>query len=655
MPDPGLVWEPGRTPAASRFGDIYFNRNGGLPEARHVFLDGCGLTQAWREQCAFTVGELGFGTGRNFLATWELWKRTSRPGARLHYVAVEGYPLTRTELGACLDQWPELAHLACGLLKVYPEPQPGFHRLFPGDGITLTLLYGDAVDALSQLEADVGAWFLDGFAPEKNPAMWSAAVFTEMARLSHAGTRLATYSVAGEVRRKLDEAGFEVSKAPGFGAKRDMLRGQFRGPARKSALQPWFAKPQRPKQGHAVIIGGGIAGTSTAHALMRRGWHTTIIDRRGALAYEASGNPAGVLMPRLTAAPNLDGRFYAAAWRFALQTIEDLGGAGDATSRDHCGLLHLATDDAEAARHIAIAAEGPLPDSLLVRVDAAEASDIAGCALPYSALYFPQGGWLKPRAFCAALAGSTHRLLNVDVGAIHHNNGVWRISDAAGHVCAEADVVILANALGAANLPISTWLPLKARRGQITLAPPTSMSAQLRTVLAYGGYMTPAIPSSNDGAHCIGATFDWVDTDAFDIDPRVVEGDHARNLADLARALPEMMAGSDVRSLTGRAAYRCTTLDHLPIVGPMPEQTTYLRDFAELRHGHPWARYPEAVYQPGLYALTGLGARGLVSAPIAAEVLASMIAGEPWPLERDLVTALHPGRFLVRDLKRRES
>jgi tRNA 5-methylaminomethyl-2-thiouridine biosynthesis bifunctional protein len=655
MPDPGLVWEPGRTPAAAHFGDIYFNRDGGLAETRHVFLDGCGLTQAWRDIDSFTIGELGFGTGRNFLAAWELWRRTRRPGARLHYIAVEGYPLTRAEIGECLDHWPELAQLARGLLRVYPEPQPGFHRLFPGDddGITLTLLYGDAAHVLSQLEAEVDAWFLDGFAPEKNPAMWSAAVFAEMARLSHAKARLATYSVAGEVRRKLEEAGFEVAKAPGFGAKREMLRGQYRGGVVKSALQPWFAKPPRAPvpRGHAVIIGGGIAGTSTAHALMRRGWRTTIIDRRGSLADEASGNPAGVLMPRLTAAPNLDGRFYAAAWRFTLQALEELGDAGLPLYRDRCGLLHLATDDAEAERQAAIAAHGPLPESLLLRIDSAEASDIAGCPLPYGALYFPQGGWLRPRDFCAALAGNALRLLSIDVGALSHDNGMWRVFDATGQLRAEADVVILANALGAANLPLAAWLPLKARRGQITLAPPTSSSARLRTVLAYGGYMTPA----HSGVHCIGATFDWVDAEAFDVDPPVAEADHARNLADLARVLPEMMAGSDASLLTGRAALRCTTLDHLPVVGPMPEQSAYLHDFAELRHGHPWARYPEAVYQPGLYALTGLGARGLVAAPLAAEILAAIIAREPWPLERDLITALHPGRFLVRDLKRRDA
>jgi len=657
MPNPGLAWDPGRTPFSTQFGDVYYSRAGGLAEARHVFLDGCGLPQAWREADTFTIVELGFGTALNFLAAWDLWRHTCKPGTRLHYIAVEGSPLTQHELSECLDNFPELRSLARGLLRVYPPPQPGFHRLYPvaSDGgaadAVLTLLYGEAAAMLAQLEAGVDAWFLDGFAPDKNPAMWRAEIFTEMTRLSHDGARLATYDVAGAVRRGLDEAGFELTTTPGYGQKHAMLRGRFRGADRKSTLQPWFARPpQAPVQrGHAAIIGGGIAGTSAAKAMRRRGWSTTIIDRRDVLADEASGNPAGILMPRLTAAPNLDGRFYAGAWRFALETLEEISDAGLPLYRDRCGLLQLATDDAEAARQSAIAAEGPLPEPLIFQVGAKEASDIAGCALPYGALYFPQGGWLKPRDLCAALAGKSQRMLGVDVAALRHDDGLWQVIDSAGHIRTQADVVILANGLDAASWPVTAGLPLQARRGQITLAPPTPTSARLRSVLAYGGYMTPA----HKGAHCIGATFDW--SENISTTPQVDEDSHARNLADLDAALPGMMSGVNIPLLAGRAGIRCTTLDHLPLAGPVPDQNAYLHDFAELRHGHPWARYPQARYHPGLYVLTGLGSRGLVAGPLAAEIVAAHITGEPWPVEQDLVTALHPGRFLVRDLRRREA
>jgi tRNA 5-methylaminomethyl-2-thiouridine biosynthesis bifunctional protein len=236
----------------------------------------------------------------------------------------------------------------------------------------------------------------------------------------------------------------------------------------------------------------------------------------------------------------------------------------------------------------------------------------------------------------------------VDVAALRHAGGLWQVIDRAGQVCAQADVVVLANALGA--LPLASWLPLEARRGQLTFAPSTEHSAALRSVLVYGGYVTPA----HRGFHSVGATFEVTDPEAADLALDVRDADHAHNFAALEEVAPGLMAGVALNSLSGRAGVRCTSPDHLPVVGALPDRDAYLRDFADLRHGHPWTRYPAADYQAGLFTLLGLGSRGLVAAPLAAEVLACHITGEPWPLERDLVTALHPGRFLVRDLKRRD-
>ena len=653
MPSPGLVWEPGRVPFATRFGDVYYSREDGLSESRHVFLGGCGLPETWQTAELFVVCELGFGTGLNFLATWDLWRRTRPPGARLHYIAVEGFPLTPHELGECLEAWPELGALASALMDVYPQPQPGFHRVFPTRGdssdVVLTLLMGDAAEMLSQVECEVDAWFLDGFAPDKNAAMWQSNVFAEMARISHTqkgGSVLATYSVAGDVRRGLGAAGFDVTRAPGHGRKREMSRGRFRGaPAQiKSNLQPWFAKSPTLQRGRAAIIGGGLAGTNAAFALRRRGWETTLIDRHHGLARETSGNPTAVIMPRLTAGPALDGRFYAAAWRFAGDAFADVG----AFHQEQCGLLQLATTQAEAARQEMIASQGPMAQPALTQVDAATASDLAGVALAHGGLYFPQSGWLEPATLCAALAQNSHVMFDAEIAKLVHEHGVWRIYNHAGDVILEADVVVLANALGGRALPQTSWLPLSARRGQVTFAPPTARSAALRSVLSYGGTITPAFR----GCHSIGATFESVDIDSADGATDVRDKDHLRNLGDLETAIPGLMADVTAESLTGRAGVRCTLPDHLPAVGPVPQHESYLATFAELRHGHRWTSYANADYVPGLYTLTGLGSHGVVSAPVAAELLACHITGEPWPLERDLVTALHPARFLMRDLKR---
>ncbi len=640
LPAPGLAWERGHTPMAGRFGDIYYSRDGGLAESRHVFLAGNGLPQAWQHGADFCVVELGFGTGLNFLATWDLWRRTRKPGVRLHYIAVEGFPLTGAEMRDCLAPWSEVETLARALLATYPEPQRGFHRVFPAAApgeygeVALTLLYGDAQEMLGQLEARVDAWFLDGFAPDKNPEMWSDGVFAQMARLSKESASAATYSVAGPVRRGLETAGFDVTRAPGFGAKREMLKARFRGGARASSLQPWFAHaPHASSPGHAVIIGAGLSGTHAAAALARRGWRTTIIERHDTFAAEASGVPRAVMAPRLTAAPAFDGRFYAAAWRYALAMRED--------TRARAGSLQLDGGN-DASRFEDIVASGILPASYIAHVDAAEASDIAGLALKQGGLYFPQGGWQEPQKVCAALAGRSERRFGVAAAALTHTGGHWRIDDAAGHVIAEADAVVLGNALDLKRFREAAWLPLEARRGQLTLAPTNARAEALRTVLLYGGFLTPA----HHGVHELGATFDM----ETGVDLRA--GDHMRNLEELSRIAPGLFPPS--ANLGGFAAVRCMSPDHLPMVGPLPEHGAYLEDFASLRHGYPWARYPNARYHSGLYVLTALGARGSVSAPLAAELLACHITGEPWPLERDLVTALHPARFLVRELKRRE-
>ncbi|MDX2222084.1 MAG: FAD-dependent 5-carboxymethylaminomethyl-2-thiouridine(34) oxidoreductase MnmC, partial [Rhodospirillaceae bacterium] len=347
-----------------------------------------------------------------------------------------------------------------------------------------------------------------------------------------------------------------------------------------------------------------------------------------------------------TAAPSIDGRFYAAAWRYGLDALEDLADAGHPLTRDRCGVLQLATDDAEADRLAAIAARGALPEPLMFRATAAESGELAGVAVDRPALYFPQAGWLDPRALCRALAHGAEARLSRAAAGLRRGAGAWDVVDADDAVIETADAVVLANAGAATGFAATRWLPLGARRGQISQVAPGAATARLHSVLVYGGYLTPA----HRGAHTVGATFDWTDDDP--AAPQAVDdGDHVRNLDDLARALPQLKL-DPVAVTGGRAGVRCVTPDHLPAAGPVPDDGAFLRDFADLRHGHPWARYPTATYRPGLHVLCGLGARGLSTAALAAEIVACHITGEPWPVERDLVTALLPGRFLVRDLKR---
>lgn len=218
-----LDWDEQGRPLSREFDDIYFSPTSGFDETHHVFIAGNDLARRFAELPAggcFCIGETGFGTGLNFLCAWQLFEQCAPADARLHFVSVEKFPLTRDDLRRALALWPQLAPQAAQLLDQYMAIHPGFQRFNLAAGrVVLTLLVGDALDGLPELDAQIDAWFLDGFAPAKNPEMWSPALFTQLARLSRSGTSLATFTAAGFVRRGLTEAGFAIKRVRGFGKK----------------------------------------------------------------------------------------------------------------------------------------------------------------------------------------------------------------------------------------------------------------------------------------------------------------------------------------------------------------------------------------------------------------------------------------------------
>lgn len=611
-----------------QYGDVYFSRSSGLDETRHVFLGHNQLPQRWREleQNVFTIAETGFGTGLNFLCAWQLWMACAPPAARLHFVSVEKHPLAPDDLARALALWPELGRESAALLAQYGMLAPGWHRLvFEQGRVTLTLIVGDVQTSLPLLRARVDAWFLDGFAPAKNPEMWQPALYAEMARLSHAATTFATFTSAGIVRRGLQQAGFAVDKVAGHGRKRDMLCGHYAGAVN--------AGGRAAGERHAIVIGGGIAGSATSHALASRGWRVSLIERHGAVAAEASGNPLGVLYPRLSGQDIVLSRL---AQHGFLHTVRLLRGL-DSTAEIHtsCGLLQLAFDAREAKR-CADVAKRALPQDLLRAVDAAEASALAGAALAHGGLYFPAAGWVEPPRFCQALARHENvRLIAGEVRQLRRAGALWQVHGPAG-LLAEAPVVAVCAANASAAFDQTAHLPLEAVRGQLSCFAETAASASLKAVVCTEGYVSPAV----HGQHCLGATFTPDDTEA-----EVRQQDHLTNLALLAAISPELHAAVNPQALSGRAALRCATPDYLPMAGPVLDHAAL--NAKPPRHTADPAALP---WLPGLYVNTGHGSKGLINAPFCAELLASAIAGEPLPADAMLLAALDPNRFLLRKL-----
>jgi len=221
---PNLAWTEEGVPYAPAYDDTYFARADGRAETRHVFLAGNDLPDRWRDAGDVTIAELGFGTGLNFVETWRQWRESAPPDGRLTYVGFERFPLDADQMRQVLERWPELAALAAPLLRRWP---PGgadtTWRLDPS--VRLRLIQGDANATLPDWTGAADAWYLDGFAPAKNPELWNAPLMRAVYQHTRPGGGFATYTAAGWVRRNLQAAGFAVRKTPGFAGKRHMLRG----------------------------------------------------------------------------------------------------------------------------------------------------------------------------------------------------------------------------------------------------------------------------------------------------------------------------------------------------------------------------------------------------------------------------------------------
>ena len=591
---------PGGVPYAPGFQDSYHSAAGGLAQARHVFLAGNALPERWRGRDTFTILETGFGLGLNFLAAWDALRADPRGPARLHFVSVERHPFSAADLAEALAPFEELRPLATALMAIWPPPIAGFHRLqFDGGRVQLTLLAGDARELLPQLQARADALFLDGFSPAKNPEMWSPEVVRELARLAVPGATLSTWTVAGGVRTALADAGFRVEKREGFGYKREMLAGVRDGDP---------AAPARPTR-RAVIVGAGLAGTLVAERLASRGWEADLVDVRE----RRTGSTVGLVRPIANLRDAMNAQASRPAFLYALQHFRALQHDGFHLVWQRCGVLQLAAGDDEAARMAAIISAQEHDPRFLRFVDAGEAQALAGRPVRGPGWWMPGGAWVSPGSLAIALlsrAGAgVRRHFGRKVERLEREGAEWRALAADGSVIAEAPTLIVANAFDAKRLLPEARLPLSSVRGQVTFLPPSAARA-LDIVVSGSGYVAP-LP---DGGHVVGATYQHDDSGE-----DVRAADHRENLARAATMLPGFADDVHTMGLEGLAGFRATVPDRLPIFG--------------------------ATQWPGVWTATGLGSRGLLWAPVGAELIASSLEGEPSPLPRDLAGAISPGRF----------
>lgn len=600
-PRPDLSWKEDGTPVDERVGDVYFSRHNGLEEARTVFMQGCGLPDRWAGRETFTIAELGFGTGLNFLAVWESWRKTRQHGQWLHFVSFEGYPLDAGDAARALSAWPELGDLPGKLTAAWPDRAKGVQRMvWPDERLTLTLHLGEIAETLPQSRFRADAWFLDGFSPAKNDAMWAEALWPLVRERSAEGAKLGTFTVAGAVRRGLSEAGFEVEKAPGFGFKRERLEVRFAGPGVEEpdvyGLRALARRPERVR-----VIGAGIAGASAARVLANRGLEVEVIEAR-APASAASGNPLALVMPRLDAGDTVQARLlvdaYLAARRFYA------GRAGVTETQ----VVHRPKDEREAERFAKLLADPPLG---LENLEA-----MRGGVLHKGALI------LEPERLIAGLLDG----IRVETGRAVVPGDL-------------TDGVPTILATGQSITGLLTWLKIAGRQGQVEFA--TGSVETPPSAIASGHY---ALTNGTD--RLWGATFEaW---DGGELNES--EAARAENMAALERLDPYWRQDAKRQDIRSRVGVRATTPDRLPLIGAVPDHEAARAVFEGVRHGQ--AIEADAPLMAGLYLAGGFGSRGFTWGPWAGEILAAQLLNEPAPASIGALQAVSPMRQILRDLKR---
>ncbi len=638
-----LAFDASGTPFSDAYGDVYHSAASGPGQARHVFLHGNDLPGRWAEANAFTIVECGFGFGLNFLVTWHAWREDPRRCDRLHYVSIERHPFQVADLATLHARYPGFAPIAELLRRAWPVLVPGMHRLHLDDGkVSLTLVFADVADALSGLRVTADAFYLDGFAPERNPDMWSPRTARALARLAHRDATLATWSVARSVRDALASAGFVADRRAGFGRKREMLVAHF---APRWHAPDTRARPERARRGRAMVIGAGLAGSAVAARLAARGWDIALVDRAAVAASAASGLRAGVFQPHVSRDDCLLSRWTRAGFLYAQAQWPALSDSGSEWPWQRCGVLQLADGDANELRVAETAAQQAYPHDYAQYVTREAASTLAGAHVGLGGWWFARAGWVRPGAIVAMqLAATRARLtlhLHREISTLRRDGGIWYARDADGAVVAQAPIVVLANADQAVRLtdadidPLS--YPLREVRGQQSYLPTPPFAAP-RAIVGGDGYVLPA----HEGIAVVGATYDL---DRSDLAPDAAS--HAQNLARAARMLPGSTESIDIAHVHGAVGIRCVARDRMPMLGALVDLAA-ARENAAMHTGAHLIDLPRL---PGIYAAFAFASRGLAWTLLAGELLAAQLEGEPLPIEGALVDAMDPGRFMLHRLR----
>ena len=579
------------------YNDIYFDKLNGPKETEHVYLNTNNLTKKFKNKQKFVIAEIGFGTGLNFLLTWKLWKENRKTNGSLTYISFENAPLSKKDIERVYKKFKKLDGYSRFLLKNIPERCKSTHRIFiKADNINLILIYDD-ITSLINFNFKADTWFLDGFSPKKNPLVWTDKLFKQLYNFTNLDGSLSTFSVAGNIRRGLLNAGFKVSKVSGYGNKKEISYA-----IKKDLISSNQYKFSCEKKiGPVAIIGSGISGASLAYALRKRNIECFIIDKSYKLANGASGNKLALQMPKLTMDDSPYGLLSLEAFLYSRKIAKNL----NAIPRSD-GLVLIPSRDRDIIKFKKLL-ENNWPLDLLNNN-----YDKLNFLKFINHIYMKSSGIVDNSKFIQNLIKDVEFISKFDVKKITSKDGFNIIIDKFGNRL-KAKTVIWANGFEMTNL--SQNLPINPISGQVTYLKANELSSNLKINFSYGHHFSQAFK----GYHQIGASFNRNANTCFR------EIDQNANI----NSIPEFLRKNIFYNITEsghRVSVRASTKDRMPFFGDLSALTGKKSN--------------------NIYILGGMGAWGFVYAPFYAELLVTKIINDQLVINSKLEKLLTIERLL---------
>jgi len=575
---------------SEEFDDLYSSAKGAVAECNHVFIKGNNLNERFEnlgENSKFYIGEIGFGIGINFLTTCKSWLDHTKQNQVLEFYSFDKYLFRLSDFKTLNVSCPDLKEYISELERNYPRNIQGAQKIsLFGGRIILNLIIGeiDNTQEYIKLMDKVDAWYFDGFSPSKNPDLWSIKLFKCIHKSCHENTTFSTYTSSGLVKNNLTESGFNHSRAMGFSDKRHMLKGTVDTQLKKNTSNTKVA-----------VIGSGIAGCVLSYTLAKKGIEVDLYEKSDSICSGASSHELLVTYPRLSAHDTAFGSFTLHSYIFATNFYKQL--KTDAWKKT--GVIILNHDEATEKRQSSLL-EKRADGEIYRYIDPDEASEISGIDIKLNGLIYEDAGYILPEEMCKFLIESPkiNIFTSSHIKSIKKNREVFNLN--IGEKKFEYQNVCVCAGSETANIVDIDGISIK--RGQITHIESLDNVSRIKLPICAKGYISPRV----NNIHLVGSSYsDSEDTD-------LSEEEHLYNLNNLKLVIDEEM-----NVITGQTGHRAVSKDHMPVVG--------MKD--------------------GIYINTCHGSRASVTAPISAEIIASMIVDEAPPLMGRELESLSPERF----------